>query len=632
MKVPEKEQTKKCDRLEEDVKAFNEKKKIEKVIELLTKKQKWAAYNEVKKDCSGKNVNYKEAKGNGKNRMKKMKPLKKAVNDAKKKKEDMDERLKTDSTKIKDCMAQAKFHSQKIEKLEEEVEGVDETLDEIERKDQERQDDIKKLEVLIAELEAEQEGTEDDNTLGPQLDQAKKETRKLETSIQDFLQERDNLRFEKVNAMRRVKETENQLVDLKNVDRQKLEILKDRSSDAYKATLWLRDNKEKYRGAVFEPFILCGNVADPSNAMYLEDRIGLRDLTCFFFEDANEMNDFTNHVRFNMGLKKVAAAQIPSETLDQFQPNIPRQELAKFGLKAYLTEMVIAPDEVMAFMCKMYQLHNTPVFPPASEKHNDRLINLGIRKFYFGKKCQTISGSAYNSLKTTKTSETNPKKTLEVSMDTERAKTLGQQLNQLKEDLGQVEERANQHEQKLGERNKEVEAARHKQKELEQKKNFRQRQEAQINAKRGMLRKALAVKGNEDEKKRVEDNRKKMIRDMVKAADKLKASIAEGTKARLAMDKNRLVSTPLQEVIDQKQAALNAAIEAVEELRANLVQCTQVLDEAKAAMGAALKEAKSATGVGREKDKPPEDIKEAWDALDIQNIVTSDEIEKDKPP
>ena len=114
-------------------------------------------------------------------------------------------------------------------------------------------------------------------------------------------------------------------------------------------------------------------------------------------------------------------------------------------------------------------------------------------------------------------------------MDTERAKTLGQQLNQLKEDLGQVEERANQHEQKLGERNKEVEAARQKQKELEQKKNFRQRQEAQINAKRGMLRKALAVKGNEDEKKKVEDNRKKMIRDMVKAADKLKVSLRKQT-------------------------------------------------------------------------------------------------------
>ena len=330
-----KEQTKKCDRLEEDVKAFNEKKKIEQVIDLLSKKQKWAVYNEVNKVCSGKLVNHKEAKRKWEEQEVKMKPLKKAVNDAKKKKEDMEERLKSDNTRIKDCMAQAKFHSQKIEKLEEEVEGVDETLEEIVRKDEERLDEIKRLEVVIAELEAEREGTENDDTLGPQLDQAKKETRKLETSIQDVLQERDNLKFAKIDATRRVKETEIQLKDLENVDRQKLEIL--------------RGNRDKYLGAVFEPFILCGNVADPNNAKFLEDRIGFRDLTCFFFEDPNEMNEFTNHVRFTMGLKRVAAAQIPPETLDQFQPNIPRQELAKFGLKGYLTEMVTAPDEVLLY-------------------------------------------------------------------------------------------------------------------------------------------------------------------------------------------------------------------------------------------------------------------------------------------
>ena len=56
---------------------------------------------------------------------------------------------------------------------------------------------------------------------------------------------------------------------------------------------------------------------------------------------------------------------------------------------------------------------------------------------------------------------------------------------------------------------------------------------------------------------------------------------------------------------------------------------SNTLVTAKAAMGAALRDAKAATGVGREKDKPPEDIKEAWDALDIPNITTADEIERE---
>jgi len=624
-----KEQTKKCDRLEEDVKAFNEKKKIEKVIELLAKKQKWALYNEVKKDCSGKLTNQKEAKRKWEEQEVKMKPLNKAVNDAKRKKEDMDEKLKTDNTKIKDCMAQSKFHSQNIEKLEVKVEEVEETLDDIDQKEKERLDEIKRLEVIIAELEAEFEGTEDDNTLGPQLDQAKKQTRQLETRLQELLQQKDNLKFGKIDAARKVKETENQLRDLENVDRQKLEILKGKNMDAYKAVLWLRENKNRYRGAVFEPFILCGNVANPENAKYLEANIILRDMTSFFFQDPDEMIDFTRHVRNNMGLKKVAAAQLPAETLDHFRPKVPRQRLVELGVKGYLTEMVSAPDEVMAFMCKQFNLHNTPVFPPTSEKHNDRLIAMDLRKFYFGTKCQAISGSRYSDHKTTKTSEIRPQRTLEVSMDMERARMLTQQLGQLKGTLEQLEEQSSQYDQTLGDKNREVEAARQTQKELEQKKNFRQRQEAKINQQKLSLRKALAIKGNEEEKKRVEGSRKKMIRDMVKAADKLKVSISEGTKARLTMDRNRLVASPLQEVIDQKQAALNTAVEAVEELRTNLNQCTQILDEAKAAMGAALREAKAATGVGKDKDKPPEKVKEDWDALDVPNIVTSDEIERE---
>merc|ERR1711874_154482 len=86
--------TKKCDRLEEDVKAFNEKKKIENVIDLLGKKRKWAQYSEVKKDCKQKTEIHKEAKRKWESEEVKMKPLHKALNDAKRKKEDLEDRLK----------------------------------------------------------------------------------------------------------------------------------------------------------------------------------------------------------------------------------------------------------------------------------------------------------------------------------------------------------------------------------------------------------------------------------------------------------------------------------------------------------------------------------------------------------
>merc|ERR1719187_295713 len=67
-----------------------------------------------------------------------MKPLKKALNEAVSKKEGLEVKLKDDNTRVRDCMGRAKVHSQKIEKLEEDVDGVEEQLDEIERKERDR--------------------------------------------------------------------------------------------------------------------------------------------------------------------------------------------------------------------------------------------------------------------------------------------------------------------------------------------------------------------------------------------------------------------------------------------------------------------------------------------------------------
>ena len=45
-------------------------------------------------------------------------------------------------------------------------------------------------------------------------------------------------------------------------------------------------------GAVYEPFVLCGNVPNESNQMFLRDVIAEEDMTIFFFEDADDMNKY----------------------------------------------------------------------------------------------------------------------------------------------------------------------------------------------------------------------------------------------------------------------------------------------------------------------------------------------------
>ena len=62
----------------------------------------------------------------------------------------------------------------------------------------------------------------------------------------------------------------------------------------YQAVIWLRKNKdeENFMGAVHEPFVLCGNVPNESNQIFLRDVIAEEDMTIFFFEDADDMNKY----------------------------------------------------------------------------------------------------------------------------------------------------------------------------------------------------------------------------------------------------------------------------------------------------------------------------------------------------
>ena len=114
----------------------------------------------------------------------------------------------------------------------------------------------------------------------------------------------------------------------------------------------MRNNRDNFKGEVYEPFILCGNVPNPAHAIYIENTVAARDLTIFFFEEAEDMNQFLNQTRGVMKLERVGAAQLPRRQLDCFTPNVPGEQLQQYGLVDYLRDMVQAPDKVLAYMCQ----------------------------------------------------------------------------------------------------------------------------------------------------------------------------------------------------------------------------------------------------------------------------------------
>ena len=72
-------------------------------------------------------------------------------------------------------------------------------------------------------------------------------------------------------------------------------------------------------------------------------------------------------------------------------------------------------------MCQYHNLHNTAVFTPAAERHNDRLVNeFKLSKFFFGPKCQVVSRSSYSGRLTIQTAEVRPHNTLSLSLDQDK--------------------------------------------------------------------------------------------------------------------------------------------------------------------------------------------------------------------
>lgn len=64
------------------------------------------------------------------------------------------------------------------------------------------------------------------------------------------------------------------LADLQNVRKQRLEKLREKDLDTYKAVQWLEKNRDRFTGNVYEPILLELNVRDSRYASAVESVLG----------------------------------------------------------------------------------------------------------------------------------------------------------------------------------------------------------------------------------------------------------------------------------------------------------------------------------------------------------------------
>ena len=110
-----------CQRLEEEVKAFEEKEAIDRKIKLLEGRLAWSKVKEERRETKGKKEAMEAKEKQLASEEAKMNPLKKALREATDKKAKLESKMMADNVKLKESRGKAQGHSKAIEQLEEQV-------------------------------------------------------------------------------------------------------------------------------------------------------------------------------------------------------------------------------------------------------------------------------------------------------------------------------------------------------------------------------------------------------------------------------------------------------------------------------------------------------------------------------
>ena len=174
-----------CRKLEEDVKAFEEKKQIELKIGLAEGKLAWSKFYEKRREAREVNERSVAQTEKVNQQLERLRPIEASVVEVRGKKEDLERKLETLAGTVRNSHRATQTQTRRLEELEESLYEAEDDLENLERTAELRKTEIKRLEIILAELEVEYNNSEDDDqSLTPRLVEAKRVSSSLEARLE----------------------------------------------------------------------------------------------------------------------------------------------------------------------------------------------------------------------------------------------------------------------------------------------------------------------------------------------------------------------------------------------------------------------------------------------------------------
>ncbi|XP_062985405.1 structural maintenance of chromosomes protein 5 isoform X2 [Elgaria multicarinata webbii] len=501
----------KNERYKQDVERYHEHKRHLDLIAMLEKKRPWVLYEDVRKQYE----TVKQSRDRQKDELRALKetqsPMTHQIQEVEKQCASLDTKIKEKIAAIKETSQKCKQQQDALERKDKEIEDIKLALRMKRETEMDRQKRIENTCKMIEDLTDELRNTDNCVNVQPQVDSINADLRQLveeKANIDGELKELHRKNEKLLNDKRGVTD---RIVQFENMMNMKEEKLKGRYRDTHTALLWLRQNRDRFKGRVCDPMMLAINMKDHKHAKYVENHISSNDMRSFVFENREDMEIFLREIRDKQKLR-VNAVCAPPESCAENLPSKPIEELLRYGFLSYLRELFDAPQPVMSYLCFQYRIHEVPVGTEKTRNMIERVIKeTKLRQIYTAEERYAIKISSYTNQTVSSNSALRPAQFLTVTVDAERKSELENRKNEINRQLQSLDS----HRAALFEKQKCLEhrdnELRKQKKELLDQKNKRKQLESKISMKHDSLRQMEQDAINlEEESERVNASIKKI--------------------------------------------------------------------------------------------------------------------------
>lgn len=486
-------------RLEAQVKNYEEKKKNEDTILWLRRKRACIEYRDKKAEFDAFKAN-KDAKALELAELnKKFEPLNQRESELDKKITKIKQSLPGKSSQIHEITQNAKKTLQKLDELSQKINEYKTDYTSKETEFRNHKSKLKTLQDNIEALKEQYQSSKED------LDEIKKSEEEIKSKEKNCYKEQNDLQAKEYEIKSRGENLRSELEsnlkkiqDMNNIKEEKMRKLRDagdKCRNTFMALQWIEKNRNKFKGKVYEPMFFLINVKKKEAAKYVEQSIPFTDLVnMFLFEFSEDLSLFMKEVRNGMNLA-VNAAVIPDPNkykLSDYKPPVSINELKDYGFSAYVRDVVEAPEDILLYLCAMLNIHKIPIGDENTQKNishvMDRISNYGFGRIYTNTQVYQLTKSRYNGKITTSSSQINNGWWLTSSIDQSKLKELEQKNTEIREKLKQVD---SQLAEILGQKKKvekEIDVLRAERNQLNERKLYIQKIESQLKQKQTLLK------------------------------------------------------------------------------------------------------------------------------------------------